>query len=72
VPAVLVRDPNDPRREGWLALIGPPIFGQHGDDARVIMQQVMSWLEGIICRYPDQWFMFRNMWPTTVNTSAPD
>ena len=24
----------------------------------------MSWLEGIIRIYPDQWFMFRQMWPT--------
>jgi lauroyl/myristoyl acyltransferase len=28
------------------------------------MQRVMSWLEGIIRRYPDQWFMFRQMWPS--------
>jgi lauroyl/myristoyl acyltransferase len=60
VPAALVRDPHGP---GYVAHIGPPIVGQKGDDASMIMQRVMSWLEGIIRRYPDQWFMFRQMWP---------
>jgi KDO2-lipid IV(A) lauroyltransferase len=60
VPAALVRDP---RGSGYLAHIGPPIVGQQGDDASMVMQRIMSWLEGIIRRYPDQWFMFRQMWP---------
>jgi lauroyl/myristoyl acyltransferase len=62
VPAALVRDPDGP---GYLAHIGPPIMGEKGDDASMIMQRVMSWLEGIIRRYPDQWFMFRQMWPAS-------
>jgi KDO2-lipid IV(A) lauroyltransferase len=61
VPAALVRNPNG---RGYLAHIGPPIVGQRGDDASEVMQRVMSWLEGIIRRYPDQWFMFRQMWPS--------
>jgi KDO2-lipid IV(A) lauroyltransferase len=60
VPAALVRDP---RGTGYLAHIGPPIVGQRGDDPSMMMQRIMSWLEGIIRRYPDQWFMFRQMWP---------
>src|SRR5438445_691672 len=62
VPAALVRDP---RGRGYLAHIGPPIVGSKGDDASVVMQGIMSWLEGIIRRYPDQWFMFRRMWPVS-------
>jgi lauroyl/myristoyl acyltransferase len=62
VPAALVRDP---RGGGYLAHIGPPIFGSRGDDAAVVMQGVMNWLEGIIRLYPDQWFMFRRMWPAS-------
>ena len=61
VPAALVRDP---RGSGYLAHIGPPIVGQRGDDPSLVMQRIMNWLEGIIRRYPDQWFMFRHMWPT--------
>jgi lauroyl/myristoyl acyltransferase len=62
VPAALVRDPHG---HGYLAHIGPPIVGESGNDASVVMQRVMSWLEGIIRRYPDQWFMFRQMWPAS-------
>jgi KDO2-lipid IV(A) lauroyltransferase len=62
VPAALVRNP---RGTGYVAHIGPPIVGQKGDDASTVMQHIMSWLEGIIRRYPDQWFMFRHMWPTS-------
>ena len=62
VPAALVRDPGG---RGYLAHIGPPIVGSKGDDASVVMQGIMSWLEGIIRRYPDQWFMFRRMWPSS-------
>ncbi|MBV9581579.1 MAG: hypothetical protein JO057_23625 [Chloroflexi bacterium] len=61
VPAALVRDPGG---SGYLAHIGPPIVGERGDDPSLVMQRIMSWLEGIIRRYPDQWFMFRHMWPT--------
>jgi phosphatidylinositol dimannoside acyltransferase len=60
VPAALVRNPQG---AGYLAHIGPPILGERGDDASEVMQRIMSWLEGIIRRYPDQWFMFRHMWP---------
>ncbi|HEX8969232.1 MAG TPA: lysophospholipid acyltransferase family protein [Chloroflexota bacterium] len=61
VPAALVRDP---RGNGYVAHIGAPIIGQKGDDVSDVMQRVMSWLEGIIRCYPDQWFMFRHMWPS--------
>jgi lauroyl/myristoyl acyltransferase len=60
VPAALVRNPDG---GGYVAHIGPPIVGERGDDASEVMQRIMSWLEGIIRRYPDQWFMFRHMWP---------
>jgi KDO2-lipid IV(A) lauroyltransferase len=60
VPAALVRDPQG---SGFVAHIGPPIISAQGDDATVVMQRIISWLEGIIRRYPDQWFMFRQMWP---------
>jgi KDO2-lipid IV(A) lauroyltransferase len=62
VPAALVRDPHGP---GYLAHIGAPIVGGQGDDASVVMQRIMNWLEGIIRLYPDQWFMFRQMWPAS-------
>ena len=63
VPVALVRNTGG---TGYLARIGPPIVGEGGaaaTDAQMVMQRIMSWLEGIIRDYPDQWFMFRQMWP---------
>jgi KDO2-lipid IV(A) lauroyltransferase len=62
-PAALVRDPSG---SGFVAHIGAPIVGAGGDmatESQEVMQRIMSWLEGVIARYPDQWFMFRQMWP---------
>jgi KDO2-lipid IV(A) lauroyltransferase len=67
VPAALVRDPCG---SGYLAHIGPPIVGEKGEDASMVTQRIMSWLEGIIRRYPDQWFMFRHMWPSQATAES--
>ncbi|MBA2448291.1 MAG: lysophospholipid acyltransferase family protein [Chloroflexi bacterium] len=40
--------------------------GDRGRDVQELTQRAMDWLEGVIRRYPDQWFMFRNMWPRTA------
>lgn len=64
LPAVLVR--ND-ETGGYLLHIGEPILreatGSVARDVEVLSQRVMSWLEEMIRRYPDQWYMFRSMWP---------
>ncbi|MGI9148147.1 MAG: lysophospholipid acyltransferase family protein [Chloroflexota bacterium] len=62
VPMAVVRDPHG---HGFLGHVGAPIVGEKGDDASLVMQRIMTWLEGIIRRYPDQWFMFRQMWPAS-------
>jgi KDO2-lipid IV(A) lauroyltransferase len=50
------------------AFIEPPIFPDRNvdadEDARRITQRVASTFEGYIRRYPDQWYVFRDMWPT--------
>ncbi|HUP27386.1 MAG TPA: lysophospholipid acyltransferase family protein [Chloroflexia bacterium] len=49
----------------------PPLEYEHlltGDkekDIQIITQEIVSHMEEIIRRYPDQWFMFRQMWPRT-------
>lgn len=65
VPAVLVRERS---AHSYVAHIGEPIqparTGDQAGDVQRLTQQVMAWLEGMIRRYPDQWYMFRSMWPT--------
>ncbi len=64
LPAALIRDPDG---RGYVAHIGEPISTQAGGrsaaDIQELTQRVMSWLEDLIRRHPDQWYMFRQMWP---------
>jgi phosphatidylinositol dimannoside acyltransferase len=39
-------------------------------DAQELTQRAMDWLEGVIREHPDQWFMFRNMWPQPAEATA--
>ncbi|MBI4494800.1 MAG: lysophospholipid acyltransferase family protein [Chloroflexi bacterium] len=47
--------------------VSPPLrvdsSGDEARDAQALTQQLMAWLEALIRRYPDQWYMFRDMWP---------
>lgn len=43
--------------------IRPPLTGDMPADLQALTQALFDWLEGIIKQYPDQWFMFRPMWP---------
>jgi lauroyl/myristoyl acyltransferase len=72
VPAALVRAPDG---EGYVAHIGQPILGNKSGDlaseVQQVTQRIMSWLEGIIRAHPDQWFMFRQMWPVGDEIGLP-
>ncbi len=66
VPAALLRDGNG----GYVAHIGDPIEthggGRSAEDIQALTQRIMSWLEELIRAHPDQWYMFRHMWPTVA------
>ncbi len=57
-------------RHGYVVHIGPPQAGERtGDlptDVQRLTQDLMASLEGFIRQYPDQWFMFRPMWPAAA------
>lgn len=67
VAAALVR-----KGRGYEAHISPPLqvpaSGDSDLDVQLTTQRVMSWLETLIRDHPDQWFMFRNMWPEAAAT----
>jgi KDO2-lipid IV(A) lauroyltransferase len=48
----------------------PPITwtpsGQRERDVQAIMQKLMETLQSVVARRPDQWYMFRPMWPDDV------
>jgi lauroyl/myristoyl acyltransferase len=39
------------------------VTGELERDVQFITQRIVSLQENVIRRYPDQWYMFRRMWP---------
>jgi KDO2-lipid IV(A) lauroyltransferase len=74
IPAVLAREPDHEE------MIRPILdfdlhFQPSGDeeqDVRELTQKIMSSLERFIRQYPDQWFMFRPMWPAPQQAQEPE
>jgi KDO2-lipid IV(A) lauroyltransferase len=74
IPAVLAREPGNDE------MIRPILdfdvrFQPSGDeeqDVRELTKKIMSSLEHFIRQYPDQWFMFRPMWPTPQRAQEPE
>lgn len=64
VPAVLVRKPAG---QGFIAFVGEPMLAETSAatavEVQALTQRIMSWLEEMIRQHPDQWYMFREMWP---------
>jgi KDO2-lipid IV(A) lauroyltransferase len=67
LPAAFVHAPNG---SGYVAYIGQPIpverRARSAAETQALTQRIMGWLEGIIRQHPDQWYMFRSMWPAEV------
>jgi len=61
-PAVIVRD-GDRYRAHVGRLIRPCDTSDRSTEVETVTQRIMSQLEVWIRQYPEQWFMFRNMWP---------
>ena len=65
--AYIVRQGN-----AYVANISPaiplPVTGDTALDLQTVTQAIFDHLERVIKQYPDQWFMFRPMWPTEIDT----
>src|SRR5207237_1979353 len=48
------------------------LTGDKEHDIQAITQQIVSRMEAIIRRHPDQWCMFRQMWPRTDRHDADE
>lgn len=57
-------------------MVEPPIdyelllTGDKDTDVQLITQEIASQMEKVIRHHPDQWFMFREMWPRTEEHDA--
>lgn len=61
--------------KGYVATICPaiphPATGDERLDLETMNQALFDWLERVIRQYPDQWFMFRPMWPAESASTQP-
>ncbi|MBF6614085.1 MAG: lysophospholipid acyltransferase family protein [Chloroflexi bacterium] len=48
----------------------PLLTGDKERDIQIITQEIVTRMEGVIRHYPDQWYMFRQMWPRTDRHDA--
>ena len=69
VTGYLVRNADD----DYVGEIYPPlefeVTGELERDVQFITQRIVSLQEDVIRRYPDQWYMFRRMWPPESDLS---
>jgi KDO2-lipid IV(A) lauroyltransferase len=48
----------------------PHVTGDKERDIQMITQMIVNTIEDVIRRHPDQWYMFREMWPRTDEHDA--
>lgn len=64
IVAALFRAPGNRTYTGFAELVpNPPPTGDRAVDAQRLTQAIITRLEREIVTHPDQWFMFRPMWP---------
>jgi lauroyl/myristoyl acyltransferase len=67
VVAGLFRRPDGTSYNGFVEAVPiPPRTGDAEADGRIIMQGIATRLERAIVAHPEQWYMFRPMWPEGV------
>ncbi|MEO8287559.1 MAG: lysophospholipid acyltransferase family protein [Chloroflexota bacterium] len=65
-----------PGNKTFYGAVEPPIefesllTGNKEADIQIVTQQYVSRMEQVIRRHPDQWYMFREMWPRTEEHDA--
>ena len=70
IPGYLRRRSDGVFEGGILPAIEPVRTGNREADLAATMQQVVASLEGVVRRSPQQWYMFRDMWPAPAAVRA--
>lgn len=68
-----LRDPGDRTFSGTFEQpidYKPLLTGDKEADIRRVTQEIVNHFEAIIREHPDQWYMFREMWPRTARHNA--
>jgi KDO2-lipid IV(A) lauroyltransferase len=71
ISGVIVRNPDHHTYSGFLtSYFEVEPTGDLSADVRLLTQRIMDSMETFIRQYPEQWFIFRPMWPQDVPLNA--
>ncbi len=59
----VIRRPGDRTYFGRFDPIPFTPTGDEAADIQALTQAIVRWMEGVLRQHPDQWYMFRRMWP---------
>jgi|SRR5579872_2732531 len=71
LPGYIFRNPDNTFRGHVYPSVTEGLTGQKDNDAQMVMQRLADSLERVIKEAPDQWYMFRPMWPDPVEVTRP-
>ncbi|MHB0868315.1 MAG: lysophospholipid acyltransferase family protein [Chloroflexota bacterium] len=70
ISGVIVRNPDHTYSGFVTSHFDVDLTGDLSVDVRLLTQRIMDTMEGFIRQYPEQWFIFRPMWPKDVTLEA--
>jgi KDO2-lipid IV(A) lauroyltransferase len=71
VPGFIFRNADNTFRGKVFPVVTENLTGDKQRDVRIVMQRVADALEAAIREAPDQWYMFRPMWPDAEIEASP-
>ena len=71
LPGYIFREPDNTFRGHIFPSVSSDLTGQKDRDIELVMQRLADSLERTIREAPDQWYMFRPMWPEWAEATQP-
>lgn len=71
VPGYIFRNPDNSFRGKIYESVSEDLTGDKHRDVQTVMQRLADSLEAAVREAPDQWYMFRPMWPEAVREAEP-
>jgi KDO2-lipid IV(A) lauroyltransferase len=70
IPVYMIRNPNKTFECHIFPALAYVPTGQRERDIQTIMQKLMDTLQSVVQSRPDQWYMFRDMWPEDAGAQS--
>ncbi len=71
LPGYIFRNPDNSFQGHIYPSVSEGLTGEKDRDVGLVMQRLADSLERVIREAPDQWYMFRQMWPEVAESAEP-